>query len=81
MAEELEIDELDEDPPEVSTQDDEVLPNGNKRCAHKCADRSACNHVCCKEGIKKKSKKSTATSGSAGKRDCFTLTRILLIKA
>lgn len=29
-------------------------PNGNVECNHKCADKSACGHLCCKVGLKKK---------------------------
>ena len=29
------------------------LPNGNFACNHKCSDKSACQHNCCKEGTSK----------------------------
>ena len=38
------------------------LRNGNFPCSHQCKDRYRCNHVCCKEGVAKR-------SGSTTKKD------------
>jgi len=48
-----------------------ILPNGNHRCNHQCKDKSACNHVCCKEGVKGKPKKGlqSAATYTAGKQN------------
>ncbi|CAE7095403.1 unnamed protein product [Rhizoctonia solani] len=29
------------------------LPNGNYACHHKCKDKTACRHMCCREGLPK----------------------------
>lgn len=34
-------------------EDARRLPNGNFPCAHQCQNRSLCNHICCKEGVKR----------------------------
>jgi hypothetical protein len=39
---------------EEPSGDSERLPNGNYKCKHKC--KAACQHVCCKEGVKPKSR-------------------------
>ncbi|KAI9460032.1 P-loop containing nucleoside triphosphate hydrolase protein [Russula earlei] len=33
----------------------EKLPNGKYRCNHPCKDKSACGHLCCRDGVKKPS--------------------------
>lgn len=37
---------------EEHATDSERLPNGNVMCKHRC--KSACSHICCKEGVKPK---------------------------
>ncbi|KAJ1309146.1 hypothetical protein OPQ81_004819 [Rhizoctonia solani] len=44
------------------------LPNGNYLCHHKCKDKTACRHICCREGLPKpppspKSAKPKSTTG------------------
>ncbi|CUA67753.1 hypothetical protein RSOLAG22IIIB_03180 [Rhizoctonia solani] len=44
------------------------LPNGNYACHHKCKDKTACRHMCCREGLPKppqspKSAKPKITTG------------------
>lgn len=36
------------------------LPNGKWACSHKCKDKEACRHYCCKHGMEKPSKKAVA---------------------
>jgi ATP-dependent DNA helicase HFM1/MER3 len=36
------------------------LENGNWACNHRCKDKQACKHMCCREGVTKPPKKTTA---------------------
>lgn len=48
------------------------MANGNFPCAHACADKEECNHVCCKEGVKKISVLGKGKKGNprlAGERE------------
>lgn len=45
------------DDPEEPVQ----LPNGKWACNHRCKDRNACKHLCCKEGMDNPPKKKPAT--------------------
>lgn len=40
----------------VEAPDEQRLENGNYACHHRCKDRNACKHRCCKEGLEKKPK-------------------------
>ncbi|KAK6006025.1 hypothetical protein QM012_006435 [Aureobasidium pullulans] len=40
----------------VEASDGQRLENGNYACNHRCKDRTACKHKCCKEGLEKKPK-------------------------
>ncbi|CAO1621141.1 unnamed protein product [Sympodiomycopsis kandeliae] len=55
-----------------STSEEGRLPNGNLACKHRCRDRSACRHLCCKEGMPKRSNSNTK-SFPAAKRQRKTL--------
>ncbi|KAF2830323.1 hypothetical protein CC86DRAFT_284183 [Ophiobolus disseminans] len=50
---------------QTSIEDDDQAPvqlaNGKWACSHKCKDRIACKHLCCKDGMDKPPKKSAAT--------------------
>ncbi|KAG7092807.1 hypothetical protein E1B28_009123 [Marasmius oreades] len=37
----------------VEKAESEKLPNGNYRCNHSCKDKTACRHLCCREGTAK----------------------------
>ncbi|KAJ4316747.1 ATP-dependent DNA helicase MER3 [Neodidymelliopsis sp. IMI 364377] len=41
------------------------LPNGRWACSHKCKDKEACKHYCCKHGMDKPPKKAASKFGSA----------------
>lgn len=43
-------------PDSVEAPDEQKLENGNYACHHRCKDRNACKHRCCKEGLEKKPK-------------------------
>jgi ATP-dependent DNA helicase HFM1/MER3 len=45
---------------EADVQEPVQLANGKWACNHKCKDRIACKHLCCKEGLDKPPKKSAA---------------------
>ncbi|KAK1227235.1 ATP-dependent DNA helicase MER3 [Marasmius sp. AFHP31] len=45
----------------------EQLPNGNYRCNHSCKDKTACRHLCCREGLPKPSKPSKTQASSTHK--------------
>ena len=48
------------------------MANGNFPCAHACANKEDCNHVCCKEGVKKSSVLGKGKKGNprlAGERE------------
>ena len=45
---------------EADVQEPVQLANGKWACNHKCKDRNACKHPCCKEGLDKPPKKSVA---------------------
>jgi ATP-dependent DNA helicase HFM1/MER3 len=47
------VDDDDQDPVQLS--------NGKWACNHKCKDKNACKHLCCKDGLDKPPKKSAAT--------------------
>ncbi|KAH0342210.1 P-loop containing nucleoside triphosphate hydrolase protein, partial [Aureobasidium melanogenum] len=40
----------------VEALGEQRLENGNYACNHRCKDRNACKHKCCKEGLEKKPK-------------------------
>jgi hypothetical protein len=40
----------------VDTPTEKRLENGNLACNHRCKDRSACKHSCCKAGVEKRAK-------------------------
>ena len=40
----------------VETAGERRLENGNYACHHRCKDKNACKHQCCKEGLEKKPK-------------------------
>ncbi|KAG9532364.1 hypothetical protein KCU79_g22726, partial [Aureobasidium melanogenum] len=40
----------------VEAPGEQRLENGNYACNHRCKDRNACKHKCCKEGLEKKPK-------------------------
>jgi ATP-dependent DNA helicase HFM1/MER3 len=41
------------------------LPNGKWACNHKCKDKSACKHMCCRDGVDKPPKKPAKRSAPA----------------
>lgn len=41
------------------------LLNGKWACSHKCKDKTACKHLCCKEGMDKPSRKTVDTKGKS----------------
>ncbi|KAJ8087976.1 ATP-dependent DNA helicase MER3 [Marasmius tenuissimus] len=43
----------------------EQLPNGNYRCNHSCKDKTACRHLCCREGLPKPSKPGKTQASTA----------------
>ncbi|KAK7518684.1 Sec63 Brl domain-containing protein [Phyllosticta citriasiana] len=46
------------------------LENGKWACNHKCKDKNACRHLCCREGLDKKPKQPKANSnGNNGKNE------------
>lgn len=46
--------------PDEQDNEPTQLENGKWACNHKCKDKTACKHFCCKEGIDKPQKKSSA---------------------
>lgn len=40
----------------VETAGEQRLENGNFACNHRCKDKSACKHPCCKQGLERKPK-------------------------
>jgi hypothetical protein len=40
----------------VDAPNEQRLENGNLACTHRCKDKSACKHQCCKAGIEKRAK-------------------------
>jgi len=44
--------------PQEDEQEPRQLENGKWACNHSCKDKSACKHVCCKEGMDKPPKKA-----------------------
>jgi ATP-dependent DNA helicase HFM1/MER3 len=44
------------------------LPNGRWACSHKCKDKEACKHYCCKHGMDKPPKKAASKCGSANQQ-------------
>jgi hypothetical protein len=40
----------------VDAPNEQRLENGNLACNHRCKDRSACKHQCCKAGVEKRAK-------------------------
>ncbi|KAI4723607.1 P-loop containing nucleoside triphosphate hydrolase protein [Aureobasidium sp. EXF-10727] len=40
----------------IEVSNEQRLENGKFACAHRCKDRNACKHNCCKEGMEKKPK-------------------------
>ncbi|KAK6536178.1 Sec63 [Arthrobotrys megalospora] len=47
--------QAEEEEPEESTEPKQ-RPDGKWDCNHRCADKSACRHLCCREGLDKKPK-------------------------
>ncbi|OJJ40268.1 hypothetical protein ASPWEDRAFT_123002 [Aspergillus wentii DTO 134E9] len=47
------------------------LPNGRWACNHKCKDKTACKHFCCRDGLEKPPKASKKSAGGNQKRNEF----------
>lgn len=60
-------------PTQTGTDDDDQDPvqlaNGKWACSHKCKDKTACKHLCCKTGMDKPSKKSAAARRRASNEE------------
>ncbi|KAI5268938.1 P-loop containing nucleoside triphosphate hydrolase protein [Aureobasidium subglaciale] len=60
--------------------EEQRLENGRFACSHRCKDKTACKHQCCKEGLGKKSKprarktKDSEPSAPAAKSKAFSST-------
>lgn len=50
-------------------QEPAQLPNGKWACCHKCKDKTACKHLCCKEGMDKPPKKIADAKGKSEDTD------------
>jgi ATP-dependent DNA helicase HFM1/MER3 len=51
---------------EDGTKEPIQLANGKWACNHRCKDRDACKHLCCKEGTDKRPKKTAAKLAASG---------------
>ncbi|KAG9952775.1 P-loop containing nucleoside triphosphate hydrolase protein, partial [Aureobasidium melanogenum] len=49
----------------VKALNEQRLENGNYACNHRCKDRKACKHKCCKEGLEKKPKPKKPKDGES----------------
>ena len=63
--------------PHADEGDDEPrqLPNGKWACNHKCKDKNACKHMCCRDGLHKPPKrpvKKLVTSVDTNTKPCLT---------
>jgi hypothetical protein len=68
----------------VEVPDEQRLENGNFACHHRCKDKNACKHQCCKQGLEKKprakkpkdSEPSTIASNSKSKTSSASHTKV-----
>lgn len=68
----------------VEVPDEQRLENGNFACHHRCKDKNACKHQCCKQGLEKKprakkpkdSEPSTTASNSKSKTISASYTKV-----
>lgn len=67
----------------VEAPGEQRLENGNFACNHRCKDKNACKHQCCKEGLEKKPKPkpkkthdSEPSAASKSKTSSASLTKV-----
>lgn len=68
--------------PTISIPTTPTIPiQGEQACAHKCKDKKACRHLCCKEGVGvrvkrrlKSMERNVIKSPAAGLQSCSTIT-------